>query len=136
MTSDTTGAGTLAALGRAQYISLTTHRKNGTGVATPVWVTRDGDELYVWTKTNTWKVKRIRNNPRVVVAACDVRGRIAPGAPSAEGTARLLPESDLPRLRKLLSAKYKLKYWLIDWPAAIVRLGKRPHTGIAIRLDA
>ncbi|MER7175343.1 PPOX class F420-dependent oxidoreductase [Streptomyces mesophilus] len=129
MTSDA-----LEALGRSRYISLTTYRKNGTPVSTPVWVVGDGTLLYVWTKTDTWKVKRLRNDKRVVVTECDVRGRVAEGAVSAEGTATLLEESEMPKVRRLLSRKYKWQYWMVDYPAMIARLGKRPHTGIAVQV--
>ncbi|MDF6045814.1 PPOX class F420-dependent oxidoreductase [Streptomyces sp. JH14] len=117
---------------RSEYVSLTTYRKNGTPVATPVWAAADGDELFVWTRTDSWKVKRLRNHGRVVVTVCDVRGRVADGAPSAEGTARLLDEAGTRAVRRILSRKYTWKFWLVDWPAMVVRLGKRPHTGIAI----
>ncbi|WP_406865488.1 PPOX class F420-dependent oxidoreductase [Streptomyces sp. HUAS MG47] len=120
-------------LRRARYVSLTTFRKDGTPVATPVWFAVDGDELYVWTKADTWKVKRLRRDPRVVVAACDVRGRIADGAVRLEGTGRLLDAEGLKRVRRLLGRKYTWQYWLVDWPATIARLGKRPHEGIAVR---
>ncbi|WP_156725479.1 PPOX class F420-dependent oxidoreductase [Streptomyces apocyni] len=122
-------------LGRSRYVSLTTYRRDGTGVATPVWVVREGDELYVWTKSDSWKVKRLRRDNRIAVTACDVRGRVREGAPSAEGTGRLLDATELPRLRKLLARKYGWQFRLVDWPAALVRLGKRPHTGIALRLS-
>ncbi|MGW0549150.1 PPOX class F420-dependent oxidoreductase [Streptomyces altiplanensis] len=122
----------LAVLGRSPYVSLTTFRKNGTGVATPVWAASDGTELYVWTRADSWKVKRLRNDKRVVVAACDVRGRVKDGAPSAEGTARLLDADGLRAARRLLARKYTWQFWLTDVPAMIVRLGKRPHVGIAI----
>ncbi|OEJ41725.1 PPOX class F420-dependent enzyme [Streptomyces agglomeratus] len=124
----------LAVLGRSPYVSLTTFRKNGTGVATPVWAASDGTELYVWTKADSWKVKRIRNDRRVVVTVCDARGRVKEGAPSAEGTARLLDADGLRKARKLLAGKYTWQFWFTDVPAAIVRLGKRPHVGIAISL--
>lgn len=123
---------TLDELGRSRYVSLTTYRKDGTGVATPVWHAVEDGELFIWTRSDAWKVKRIRNNSRVVVTACDVRGRIAEGAPSAEGTARLLEQSALELVRKLLVSKYTWQFWLIDWPARAVRRGKRPHTGIAV----
>ncbi|MFE2639781.1 PPOX class F420-dependent oxidoreductase [Streptomyces scopuliridis] len=124
---------TLDALGRSRYVSLTTYRKDGTAVATPVWHAVEDGELLIWTRSDAWKVKRIRNNGRVVVTACDVRGRIAEGAPSAEGTARLLEEpTALERIRKLLARKYTWQFWLVDWPATVVRRGRRPHTGIAI----
>ncbi|WP_404954619.1 PPOX class F420-dependent oxidoreductase [Streptomyces sp. 147326] len=124
----------LEELGRARYVSLTTFRKDGTPVATPVWAVADGGELYVWTRTETWKVKRIRNNGRVAVTACDVRGRVQEGAPVREGEARLLDEAGLRRVRKLMSRKYTWQYWVVDVPATLARRGKRPHTAIAVKL--
>ncbi|MFD8404938.1 PPOX class F420-dependent oxidoreductase [Streptomyces anulatus] len=123
---------TLQDFARSEYVSLTTYRKNGTPVATPVWAAAEGDVLYVWTRSDSWKVKRLRNNGKVVVTVCDVRGRIAEGASSAEGTATLLDEEGTRAVRKLLARKYTWKFWLVDWPATVARLGKRPHTGIAI----
>ncbi|WP_418959925.1 PPOX class F420-dependent oxidoreductase [Streptomyces tritici] len=120
-------------LRRARYVSLTTYRKDGTPVATPVWFAVDGEELYVWTNADSWKVKRLRRDPRVVVAPCDVRGRIAEGALTLEGTGRLLDAEGLKGVRRLLGRKYTWQYWLVDWPATVARLGKRPHAGIAVR---
>ncbi|WP_406456802.1 PPOX class F420-dependent oxidoreductase [Streptomyces sp. NBC_00876] len=117
---------------RSEYVSLTTYRKDGTPVATPVWAAADGDELFIWTKSDSWKVKRLRNDSRVRVTVCDVRGRIAEGAPTAEGTGRLLDERGTAAVRRVIGRKYTWKYWLLDYPAMIVRLGKRPHTGIAV----
>lgn len=116
----------------ARYVSVTTFRRNGTGVATPVWFAVDGGELFLWTRTDSWKVKRLRNDSRVVVTVCDVRGKVEEGAPTAEGTARLLAGAELGAVRRLLSRKYTWQFWAVDWPAMIVRLGKRPHTGIAV----
>ncbi|MEW2135183.1 PPOX class F420-dependent oxidoreductase [Streptomyces sp. NPDC005409] len=124
----------LEELGRARYVSLTTFRKDGTAVATPVWAAADGGELYVWTRSDSWKVKRIRNSGRVTVTACDVRGRVVEGAPAREGEARLLDEAGLRRVRKLLSRKYTWQFWMVDVPAALARRGKRPHTAIAVKL--
>ncbi|WSF37079.1 PPOX class F420-dependent oxidoreductase [Streptomyces sp. NBC_01351] len=125
---------TLDELNRGRYVSLTTFRKDGTPVATPVWAVADGGELYVWTRTKTWKVKRIRNNGRVTVAACDVKGTVAAGAPVLEGEARLLDEAGLKRVRKLMSRKYTWQFWAVDLPGTVARLGKRPHTAIAVKL--
>ncbi|MDF6017888.1 PPOX class F420-dependent oxidoreductase [Streptomyces sp. JH34] len=123
---------TLQDFARSEYVSLTTYRKDGTPVATPVWAAADGDVLYVWTRSDSWKVKRLRNDSRVRVTVCDARGRIAEGAPSAEGTARLLHGDAMAGVRKVLTRKYSWKFWLVDVPATLVRLGKRPHTGIAV----
>ncbi|QES47424.1 PPOX class F420-dependent oxidoreductase [Streptomyces venezuelae] len=125
---------TIEELGRARYVSLTTFRKNGTPVATPVWAVADAGELYIWTREDSWKVRRIRANGHVTLSACDRRGRITPGTPVLEGTARLLDEAGLRRVRKLMARKYSWQFWIVDLPAAAVRLGRRPHTGIAVKV--
>ncbi|MEU8709107.1 PPOX class F420-dependent oxidoreductase [Streptomyces sp. NPDC048565] len=123
---------TLQDFARSEYISLTTYRKDGTPVATPVWAAAEGDVLYVWTRTDSWKIKRLRNDSRVRVTVCDVRGRVAEGAPSAEGTARLVEGDGLVLVRKVLARKYTWKFRFLDWPAQILWRGKRRHTGIAV----
>ncbi|WP_432127152.1 PPOX class F420-dependent oxidoreductase [Streptomyces sp. bgisy082] len=120
-------------LRRGRYVSLTTFRKNGTGVATPVWYAVEGAELYAWTRTDSWKVKRLRNDPRVEAAVCDMRGNVAEGAARVTGEARLVTGEELRRVRKLLLRKYTWQFWFIDVPATVFRLGKRPHTGIVVR---
>ncbi|MEX0167626.1 PPOX class F420-dependent oxidoreductase [Streptomyces sp. LMG1-1-1.1] len=119
-------------LRRGRYVSLTTFRKDGTGVATPVWYAVEGSELYAWTRTDSWKVKRLRKDPRVVVAVCDVRGNVPEGAERVTGEGRLVEGEELHRIRRLLARKYSWQFWLTDVPAMIVRLGKRPHTGIVV----
>ena len=59
-----------------KYISVETFKKNGTGVKTPVWYVLQDGKFYVYTEADSWKVKRIRNNPRVRVAPCDIRGNV------------------------------------------------------------
>lgn len=125
-----------AALARTRYVSLTTFRKDGTPVATPVWVAGDGTGLYVWTNADSWKVRRIRRDGNVTVTPCDVRGRLKPGAPTVEGTAQVLGAEGLKKVRKLISRKYTWQFWLTDVPATLVRRGKRPHVGIKIEIKA
>ncbi|MEZ0069852.1 PPOX class probable F420-dependent enzyme [Streptacidiphilus sp. MAP12-20] len=124
---------TLDALTRARYVSLTTYRKDGTPVATPVWHVMDGGLLYVWTEAGSWKVKRLRRDPRVKVVVCDVRGRIAPGAADAEGTGRVLDEEGREKVRRLLVRKY-LMARLGDWYASLTgRRRRNPIAAIEIR---
>ncbi|MER5883045.1 PPOX class F420-dependent oxidoreductase [Streptomyces sp. NPDC001941] len=123
-------------LRRGRYVSLTTFRKDGTPVATPVWYATEGDELLVWTRTDSWKVKRLRRDTRVVVSPCNVKGDVPQGAVRAEGTARLLDDAELKAVRKLLSRKYTWQYWVVDLPAMLARGGKRPHTGISVTFPA
>ncbi|MCF3146579.1 PPOX class F420-dependent oxidoreductase [Streptomyces platensis] len=123
------------AVARSPYVSLVTFRRNGTPVATPVWAVAEGTELLVWTRDDSWKVKRLRHDPRVTVTPCDVRGRIAEGARAVEGTARLLEGADgLVRVRKAMARKYGLRFRLMDVVGALVRGGKRPHVGISVTL--
>ncbi|WP_424211106.1 PPOX class F420-dependent oxidoreductase [Streptomyces sp. BI20] len=125
---------TLPELGRARYVSLTTYRKDGTPVATPVWAAAEGEELFVWTRSDSWKVKRLSRNPAVTVRPCDLRGNVAEGAPEVTGTARLLTgPAEMKALRRLIRRKYGWQFVMLDLPSTLARGGKRPHTGIAIR---
>jgi len=80
------------------YISLTTFRKTGAGVATPVWFGEEGGKLYVMTRSDMGKTKRIRNNPQVRVAPCTIGGKVT-GAEVA-ATARILSVDEHARARK------------------------------------
>lgn len=75
----------------AKYILLTTFTKDGRPKPTPIWAAPDGDRLVVITEADAWKVKRIRNTPRVTVAACDVRG--TPKGEAVEAVATILDKS-------------------------------------------
>ncbi len=97
---------TLDTLGDSQYVSVTSYRRNGQGVPTPVWVVRDGDALAIWTPTGSGKVKRIRRDPAVLVAPCDFGGKLL-GEPVG-GRAAVLDSSGTERVRGLLRRKYGL----------------------------
>jgi PPOX class probable F420-dependent enzyme len=73
------------------YLSSATFRKDGRPVATPVWFAIDGDRILVWSGASEGKVKRIRNNSRVIVAVCDYKGKLK--GPAVEATAVLLPRT-------------------------------------------
>jgi PPOX class probable F420-dependent enzyme len=118
-------------ISRSKHVSLTTYRKDGAGVATPVWHVVNGGELIVVSDADAWKVKRIRNNSRVVVTVCSFRGKIAPGAPSAEGTARLLDEAGTATGRELVARKYVTSR-IGNWFAKILHLRRSPLIGIAV----
>ena len=97
----------LAQLGDQKYISLETFKKNGQGVQTPVWFVQHNDSLYVYTEADSWKVKRIRNNPRVRVAVCTVRGKVK--GPWLDATASTVEGDDRLAADRLLDRKYFLK---------------------------
>jgi uncharacterized protein len=89
-----------------KYISLGTFRKNGTKVPTPVWFGEDGDKIYVMTRSDMGKTKRVRNNPRVTVAPCTIRGKVT--GPESAAVARLLPPEEQARARQTVNRKYWL----------------------------
>lgn len=95
-----------AEIAASKQISLTTFRKNGTPVSTPVWHVAEGDKLTTVSSADAGKIKRIRNNPRVEVTACDFRGRVSPGAQMVAGTATLLPASETENARRLMESRY------------------------------
>jgi uncharacterized protein len=96
-----------------KYISLVSFRKNGTPVRTPVWFAEDADRLYVMTGSHLGKYKRIRNNPRVTIAPCTIRGKLT--GPEFAGTARILSPQDFKRVRGLINAKYWLARLPLIW---------------------
>jgi PPOX class probable F420-dependent enzyme len=98
---------------------VTTFRKDGTPVPTPVWVARDGDELLVWTQATAGKVKRIRNNPTVELTECDVRGR--PRGEAVKGTARILDAEATDRGRSVLKKKYGVSGHLVIGASKLFR---------------
>ena len=89
-----------------KYISLITFRKTGLAVPTPVWFGEKNNKLYVMSRNDSGKYKRIRNSSRVKVAPCTIRGKIT--GPEFDATARILPEEDWRVARKIISRKYWL----------------------------
>jgi PPOX class probable F420-dependent enzyme len=89
-----------------KYLCLTTFRKSGVPVNTPVWFAERDGKLYVKTRIDSGKSKRIRNNPNVKVAACTMRGKII--GPEFAGKARIL----LPEQWKRTQEAINRKYWL------------------------
>lgn len=89
---------------RAQYVSLTTFTKDGRPKPVPVWIARDGDRALVITEKNAWKVKRIRNTPRVTLAVCDMKGRVKGEA--VEAVARVLDDSETETVYQAINDRY------------------------------
>ncbi|OBY32885.1 PPOX class F420-dependent oxidoreductase [Mycolicibacter kumamotonensis] len=84
-------APTFAEIAKSDYLLLTTFTKDGRPKPTPVWAAADGDRLLVITQESSWKVKRIRNTPRVTLAVCDMRGR--PKGEAIEAVATVLDKA-------------------------------------------
>jgi PPOX class probable F420-dependent enzyme len=95
----------LADLGHERFVSLTTFRRSGAPVPTPVWVLPDGAALIVSTPAGAAKLKRIRNDERVTAVACDRRGRVDP---SGAVNHRLLGKYGL-EFRAFMAVEWVLK---------------------------
>jgi PPOX class probable F420-dependent enzyme len=98
-------------LGNESFVSLTTFRRNGEGVPTPVWVARDGEALIVLTPEESYKVGRVRADPRVRLTPSTRTGRVKDGGPLVEGTAEVVSDpAETGRQRDLIRRKYGWQY--------------------------
>jgi PPOX class probable F420-dependent enzyme len=120
-------------LEKEKYISLTTFRRDGRAVATPVWFALDGQRLVVYTDSTTGKVKRIRNNPEVTVAACTASGKVKGSAIPA--TATILPPDAGAEADRLLSRRYPVAKPLIGAFNTIVGLVRRRPAGQRVYIE-
>ncbi|HSK35623.1 MAG TPA: PPOX class F420-dependent oxidoreductase [Actinomycetota bacterium] len=94
-----------------KYLSLTSFRRDGTGVATPVWFVEADGRLLVETDADSYKVRRIRRNPQVTIAPCTATGRLR-GTP-VPARVTLLPDTELARVDRLMGDKYRVDLYVI-----------------------
>ncbi len=120
----------IAQFANAKYLNLETFRKTGVGVRTPVWFAQEGDTFYVYTLPDAGKTKRIRNNPKVRVAPCDMRGNLR-GA-WVDACARLCEGQETARGQQLLRQKYG---WMKIIGDCFSRLRGRTQIVIAIDME-
>jgi uncharacterized protein len=125
------GMTSLDTLAGSSYALVTTFRKDGRAVGTPVWIVPYQDGLGIWTVTTFGKVKRVRANPRVTVATCDYRGDNV--GPAAEGRASILDDAGTEGVRAAIRRKYGLLGRMTLWGSRI-RRGRRGTVGIRIEL--
>src|SRR5690348_992685 len=111
----------LEALFPGRYLSVTSFKRDGTGVPTPVWFVSDGTRLFALTDLHSAKVRRIRRNPRVLVASCRPGGK--PRTEPVPAHAQVLTAPlELDRVQQLLLERYKISYRLV---MLMYRLGRR-----------
>jgi hypothetical protein len=99
-------APTFNEVAKAKYILLTTFTKDGRPKPTAIWAAPDGDRLLVTTEEDSWKVRRIRNTPRVTLAVCDARGK--PKSEAVEAVANVLDKSENPNVQRAITQRYGL----------------------------
>ena len=117
---------------RGRYLSITSYKRDGQGVATPVWfVQRDG-RLLVQTDAASGKVKRIRRNPQVRVAICTASGRLR--GEQVPAVAEILPDQETGVVEQLIAGKYRFDMIIfrpLRFIQAKLHLG-RPRTKMVI----
>jgi PPOX class probable F420-dependent enzyme len=123
----------IARLAASRYLLLTTFRKDGRAVPTPVWAARDGDGLLVWSAVDAGKVKRIRRDGTVRIAPCTARG--IPTSPEVSGRAELLDAEGSDRARRLIAHRYGLIGTLAMFGSRL-RRGRHGTVGIRLTLCA
>ena len=97
-------ATTFAEVTQAKYVLLTTFTKDGRPKPTPIWIAADGDRALVITEKNAWKVKRIRNTPRVTLAVCDMRGNVKGEA--IDAVASVMDDSQTESVYQAINRRY------------------------------
>lgn len=117
----------------AKYVNVETFKKDGTGVKTPVWAAVVDGKLVFSTTESTWKVKRIRNNPKVRLAECNGSGAKLLG-PWHDGTARVLADAtEIARAEEALAKKYGLQRRIFYVIARILgRMKDQVHIEITV----
>lgn len=129
--ADTLNPTSVLDLAGCEYVLLTTYTQDGRAKPSPVWVAGDGDALVVTTTAQTWKVRRARREPRVTLAACDVRGR--PRGGPVDGIALVVEDEYVARVTRAVQGKYGWQMrvaTVVDWAR---RHRGGPLVGIVIR---
>ena len=97
-----------AEIDNARYISFLTYKRDGSPIATPVWVVPYENGYAFTTEANAFKVRRIRHDARASIAVCDMRGKVAPHATWFHGAAVVLNEQQTAEVIALIEKKYTI----------------------------
>jgi uncharacterized protein len=114
-------------LGKNPFIALTTFRKCGTPVITPVWFVQQGGKLFVWTAADSGKAKRLKNIPHVQLGPSNHSGKLLGDVQA--GSARFVKKCDYPSLEKAFKAKYG---WQVTLFSLLWKIQGHPQTYIEI----
>jgi len=123
-------ATTFSEVTKAKYVLLTTFTKDGRPKPTPIWIAADGDRALVITEKNAWKVKRIRNTPRVTLAVCDVRGNVKGEA--IEAVASVMDDSQTESVYQAINRRYGIVGQIFNFFSKL-RGGAKRTVGLELR---
>jgi PPOX class probable F420-dependent enzyme len=129
-------------LATVTYVALTTYRRTGIPVSTPVWIAHSVDDPHLFTVItvdDTGKTKRLAHTERVEVRPCDVRGRVKDDAPAYRGTARVVRDGPgVESVRRSVVAKYGFPARFSDLADALgskVGIRRAARAGILVAVD-
>ncbi len=124
-----------------KFLLLTTFKRDGSGVATPVWASAlEGGKIGFWTSSGSGKAKRLTHTAKVTVQACNARGKVTEGSSSVAATAVLVTGAELDAVRTAIIAKYGFMTKvtkLLGTIGGIVKRKRIPYgdRGVVITLD-
>ena len=101
------------------YVNLATYRKDGREVRTPVWLAGDEGEYYVFSESKAGKVKRIRNNGKMAIAPCDMRGKLKQDIWESGTAAIVTDAAKIEDIYRLFDAKYRWQMRLLNFIAKL-----------------
>lgn len=127
-------------LDSARYVALTTFKKDGTPVATPVWITGTNGSYAFTTGDNAWKSKRLNKNPNVTVQVSDWRGKVMPNTRVFVGTGIVdTSESGIAEVERALLKKYSWQFKLTQLTDVVrnkvERIAKQRAVAIHLTID-
>lgn len=119
-----------------KYVLITTFRKSGEAVPSPVWIVALGGGTAGFTTDEvSGKVKRIRNNPKVTLQPCSVKGTPKDGAAVVEATAEVLVGADAQPTRDAIRKKYAVMTKLFKLGELRRKVRRKPEPAVcAVRL--
>jgi PPOX class probable F420-dependent enzyme len=123
-------APTFQDVAKAQYVLLTTFTRDGRPKPTPIWAANDGGRLLMITQRKSWKVKRIRNTPRVTLAICDMSGH--PKSEAIEATATILDASQTGLVYDAIGREYGIVGKVFN-AFSKLRGGMKNNVGLEVR---
>jgi PPOX class probable F420-dependent enzyme len=124
----------LSPLANEQYVNLETFRKNGTTVKTPVWAAPLDGKLVIFCDKESYKVKRVRNNPKLRAAGCNVRGTVH--GDWLEGTGRVIEDDAyIDRIETALEKKYGLLMKMTSFFKRVFGQGRKGRSYLEVTID-
>lgn len=120
-------------LGDESFVSLTTFRRSGEPISTPVWIARDGDALIVTTPEESGKVKRLHNNESVELRPCSRRGKVDARVDPVAAVAEIVTdESASRRMADTIRDEYGLEYRIVMFIERALARRQKPRVLLRI----